>query len=395
MRRKLAPVLALLALALPASALAAPQEGPGTVTIAPDPLVVPATTVGNQGEWLAVDVSYAGEGEAAIDKVTLFGEEGGEFSSNGSDCGTLQSGQHCTAWFALKPTTPGDKQANLEVRFQGERPAELRTISGRSVAPSLSFGPSSHDFGIQRVNRDSVSTSLQLTNSGEAPVQPNNFTIEAENEVFWTGNSDCSTLLAPGASCNLQVWFNPQETRDYASEVRVWANGSSFGAALSGRGGRAIVGPAENPVEFGALEVGSTLVKTIALDNSGDLPGAFFIAVIAGGDAGSFQLLSENCSMIQLMPAQTCTVRVRFQPQEPGPLAARFALFGDEEPPMVFLEGEGLPVAAEGEGAAGPRYAVAPKRKLRKKRFGRNKGIHAPSRRAERRTELRAGAARR
>jgi hypothetical protein len=75
MKNPLALLVALLSLALPASALAAPQEGPGTVTVAPDPLVVPATTVGDQGEWLAVDVSYEGEGEAAIDKVTMFGEE--------------------------------------------------------------------------------------------------------------------------------------------------------------------------------------------------------------------------------------------------------------------------------------------------------------------------------
>ncbi|HZO06682.1 MAG TPA: choice-of-anchor D domain-containing protein [Solirubrobacterales bacterium] len=392
-----ATALVLVSLVLPALALAAPQEGPGTVTIAPDPLVVPATTVGNQGEWLAVDVSYEGEGEAAIDKVSLLGEGAGEFSSNGSDCGILTSGQHCTAWFALKPTTLGTKEATLEVRFQGERPAELRPISGRSVPPQLSFSPASHDFGIQRVNRDSVGNSFQLTNTGEAPVSPNNFEISGDSDVFWTGSSDCWTLLAPGASCSMQVWFGPREVREYAAQLRVWANGEAFTAALSGRGGQAIVGPSTNPVDFGSAAVDSGgVVKTITLSNSGDLGAAYFIAVIAGGDAGSFQLLSESCTMVALMPTDSCSVRVRFDPDEPGPKSARFAMFGDgDDGVMVFLDGEGLAAAPAEAGPASGESAVASSRKGRRKRFGRNKGIHAPSAKAARRSELRAGAARR
>jgi hypothetical protein len=397
MRKPLALLVALLVLALPASAAAAPQEGPGTVTIAPDPLVVPVTTVGNQGEWLAVDVSYEGEGEAAIDKVSLVGAESGEFASNGSNCGTLQSGQQCTAWFALKPSSLGDKSAEVEVRFQGERPAELRPISGRSVPPQLSFSPSEYDFGIQRINRDSVSANFQPTNSGEAPVQPNNFDIQGDTDSLWTGNSDCWMMLAPGASCNVQVWFSPHEMRDYAGLLRVWANGEVFSAALEGRGGRAIVGATENPVGFGGAAIGSTVVKTITMTNSGNLAGGYFIAVIAGGDSGSFKLLSENCTMIALEPAASCSVRVRFEPQEEGSLSARFALFGDDEPPMVQLEGEGLaaePTAATAASSDADPEATAA-RKVRKKRFGRGKGIHSPSRRAERRAELRASAARR
>lgn len=392
---KTLPLLAaLLTLALPAAAQAAPNEGPGTVTVAPDPLVVPATTVGAQGEWLVVDVSYEGEGEAAIDKITIFGEESGEFSANGSDCGTLMSGQHCSAWFALKPTTLGQKQATLEVRFQGDRPAELRTISGRSAPPQLSFAPAAHDFGIQRAGRDSTSVTFQLTNSGEAPVQPNSFDVQGDNSVFWVGTNNCWTLLAPGASCEVQVWFNPNDVREFAGQLRAWVNDSVFTAPLRGRGGRAFLAAAQNPVGFGSLAVGSTAVKTIELSNSGDLPGLYFIAVVAGGDSGSFRLLSESCTMVAVHPGSTCSVRVRFEPQEPGPLAARFALFGDDEPTMVQLEGEGLPAAATDAVRPGFAYETAP-RKLRRKRFGRNKGIHAPSRHAARRSELRAADARR
>lgn len=397
MKKPLALLVALVALALPASAFAAPFEGPGTVTIAPDPLVVPATTVGYQGEWLTVDVSYEGEGEAGVEKIALSGGETSEFSSDGSDCQVLQSGQHCTARFALKPSSLGEKQATLEVTFQNGRPAEQRPISGRSVAPQLSFSPPAHDFGIVRVNRESSQAFMQVTNSGEAPVEVFNFYIQGDTSVFSHGSSSCGSMLAPGQSCSVQVYFSPYDQVDYQAELRASTGGGDyFSAALSGRGGRSVIGPASNPVSFGALPIGSAVVKTITLTNSGDLPGAFFIAVIAGGDVGSFRLLSENCTMIELQPAHSCSVRVRFEPQEPGPLSARYAMFGDsDDGTMVFLEGEGLPAAEAAAKSTASQDAVTSQRKVRKKRFGRNKGIHSPSLHAARRSELRAGAARR
>ncbi|MDX6623172.1 MAG: hypothetical protein QOE75_1104 [Solirubrobacterales bacterium] len=396
MRKSFVLLVALFALALPASALAAPLEGPGTVTIAPDPLVVPATTVGYQGEWLTVDVSYEGDGEAGVEKIALSGGEASEFSADGDSCEVLQSGQHCTARFALKPSSLGEKQATIEVTFQNGRPAEQRPISGHAVPPQLTFSPPAHDFGIVRVNRESAEAFMQVTNSGEAPVQVFNFDVQGDTSVFSHGSSSCSLLLAPGQSCSVRVYFSPYDQVDYQAELRASTGGEHFSATLSGRGGRSVIGPASNPVDFGAATVGSKVVRTITLTNSGDLPGAFFIAVIAGGDVGSFRLLSESCTMIELQPAHSCTVRVRFEPQEPGPLSARFAMFGDsDDGTMVFLEGAGLPAPAAGAESPRAEDAVASQRKVRKKRFGRNKGIHAPNLRPARRSELRAGAARR
>ena len=402
MKKTIALLVALSALLLPSAALAAPTEGAGTITVAPDPLVVPATTVGYQGEWLTVDISYEGEGEAVVDKVVLSGGETSEFSSDGSTCSVLQSGEHCTARFALKPTTLGEKQATIEITFQGTRPAEQRPISGSSVPAQLSFDPAAYDFGIQRANRDNANGMLQVTNSGEAPVQVFNLEIQGDTSVFSYGPHNCSALLAPGQSCSVQIYFSPHDQVEYLGELRAYTGGGDFfSAALSGRGGRAVIGPATNPVGFGALAVGTSLVKTITLTNSGDLPAAFFIAVIAGGDVGSFRLLSENCTMVALEPAASCSVRVRFEPQEAGPLSARFALFGDDEPTMVLLEGEGVasasaPTAVSASAQAAQQVAQPPAtaRKPRNKRFGRNKSIHAVSVKARHHRDLRARATR-
>lgn len=339
-------VLLLTAAALiPARALAAPVEGPGLpLTVAPSPIVVPTTTTGYNGAAIEVQITNPGE-DANIDKVSLEGPEAGEFFTNGSSCGYLGEGQKCGFQLGLKPSSAGLKEATMVVTFQGGRSPESFPVSGEAVEPQFAFSPGSYDFGVQRINRDTVSNYFQLTNTGAAPAQLNNLEIQGDNSVFWTGNSNCwSGPLNPGDSCYVEVYFNPHDHVTYSAQLRAVVNSSVFTAALSGGGGGPIVEALHNPFDFGAFTVGSqSSVRTIEIANSGNLPAAFFIAVIAGGDSGSFRLLDEDCSAAELMPDSTCTAHVRFAPQGPGPKLARFALFGDgDSGTMVFLEGEGV-----------------------------------------------------
>jgi hypothetical protein len=349
-------LLAIVALALPGAALAAPFEGPGTVSASPEPIVLAPTTVGNQSPTQTVQISYEGEGEASVNKVTIEGEEAGEFFSNGSSCGSLASGQSCEAWVGLKPSSIGEKQAFVVISFNGERPTVAFPISGRSVAPQLTFTPSSYDFGLQRINRETISTNFQMTNDGEAEVQLGSLEISGPGQQgFWQGNNSCwGTWLAPGQSCSIQVNFNPNQTGLYEAELRAWANGSVFSAGLEGKGGRAVVETPENPVGFGAAGVGSNgQTRAITLHNSGDLPESFFIGILAGGDAGSFRLIDESCTGAPLMPGGDCTAHVRFTPEGPGQKTAHLAFFGDGEGGvLVQVSGEGvLPVASISPGS--------------------------------------------
>jgi hypothetical protein len=339
-------VLALLV--APASALAAPlPEGSDPVlTISPSPAVLPTTTVGNQSQSIELQLHNESGEEAAIDKVWLEGEDAGDFSLSSTTCGgtTVLPGMYCSAWVALKANSVGLKKTTLRVSFQAGRPEQGFEVSGSSVAPQLTFSPPSYDFGMQRVY-ETRNNYLQVVNSGEATVQLNNFEVNGGSGAFWTGNSDCfSHQLEPGQSCNVEVSFSPQDAVAYAAELRATTNGYGFTAALSGTGGRAVIEATPNPAEFGALTVGaSSAAQTITITNSGNIPAGFFIGIVAGGDSASFQLVSENCTGAELMPAANCTAHVRFRPQDAGPKAAYMAFFGDNDGgAMVGLKGEGI-----------------------------------------------------
>ncbi|MFN8218285.1 MAG: choice-of-anchor D domain-containing protein [Solirubrobacterales bacterium] len=352
--KRIAPlVLVLIALlvgaALPASAAAAPEEGNGTLSISPSPTVLETTTAGQQSNPQPVTLTYEGEGMVYIEGLDVVGGEAGEFLLQGSNCGGLGEGASCQVWLGLKPASPGEKHAELVVKF-GTRPAATFEISGTAVEPSLGFSPAGHDFGLWRINRETAFENFTVSNTGQALVQVNNDEITGPgHDAFWISGQDCSgRSLAPGESCWVQVAFNPHQRQAYEASLRVWVNGASFDAALAGQGGAARVETPENPVDLGAATVGGTgEVRAITLENTGDLPETFFIGVLAGGDAASFELLDENCTLVSLAPGASCTAHVRFAPRSAGRKAARLAFFGDGEGgTMVQVEGDGVAASA-------------------------------------------------
>jgi len=212
--------------------------------------------------------------------------------------------------------------------------------------PQLAFEPGSYDFGLQQANSNASQAYLQLRNNGEgvAPVYSLEITGPGSSS-FWVGQSDCyGKNLNPNETCSVQVNFNPNDAAAYEAQLRAGSEGgTSFSADLSGEGGRARIGPVTDPTSFGAVPVGSAgVTKAIEITNRGNFPGAAFIAVIAGGAIGSFQLLDENCTGIPLSPEASCSLLVNFQPLSTGVKTARLGLFGDSDGgTQIILTGVG------------------------------------------------------
>lgn len=251
--------------------------------------------------------------------------------------------------------------------------------------PQLAFEPGSYDFGLQRTNSNAGQAYLQLRNNGVAVAPIYSLEIAGPGSgSFWIGPSNCyGANLNPGETCSVQVNFNPNDAIAYQAQLRAGSEGdTSFSAGLSGEGGRAAIGPAADPTNFGAIAVGSAgVTRAIELTNRGNYPGAAFIAVIAGGAVGSFHLLDENCTGIPLSPDASCTLLVNFRPLSSGVKTARLGLFGDSDGgSQITLTGIGVdpeavagPVSASEAGAvaAGPRHRrrAKPGRHIRRGRL--------------------------
>ncbi len=353
MNKFLAALIALFALVLPAAAAAAPS-----LVVTPDPVVVPTTTVGSSSAMIEVELRNDEAEAANVEAVSLSGEDAGQYVLQGSNCGTMNEGETCQVWFWFAPGSEGTKTATLEVSVQ-ERPIQQIVLTAAAVPARLSWSPESEDFGLQSVN-GGAERYFQLQNAGDAPVQFTGLQFTGpDSGSFWTSDNSCWSfpggIIEPGQSCWVRVYFQPHETRPYEAELVASASGAEFGLPLRGEGGRAELVAESNPYDFGSAGVGTAgALRTITLTNQGNLPGAFFIAVVAGGDSGSFELIDEDCSGFEpVKPGASCSVGVRFKPQSAGAKTARLALFGEDDGgTMVMLQGEGL-AAQVGLSAAG------------------------------------------
>lgn len=340
-------LLALSALASPASSLAAPPEGGGPrLTLSPSPATLPTTTIGNQSQTEEFVVVNEGEAEAWIEKTLISGDNAGEFNLGGSSCSgaSLQPGQQCAVWLSFMPGNAGERHAAIALQLNGS-PEQSFEISAIGARARFSFQPDSHDFGLQPIHSESQRTTFTIENDGAAAAQVGSLNFSGNSNGFWFGTSDCwGRWMAPGETCSLEVDFGPGDVGLYATQVQLYSSGENFYADVTGEGGRPIVEAFPNPADFGAATVGSaSAIQTIVVHNSGNVPTAFFIGIVAGGDAGSFQLLDESCSGAPLMPAGNCVAHIRFTPQSVGPKVARLAFFGDSEGgTMVTLSGEGV-----------------------------------------------------
>ncbi|HEX4731492.1 MAG TPA: choice-of-anchor D domain-containing protein [Solirubrobacterales bacterium] len=322
-------------------------EGTGLrqeVTLSPSPLVFPTTTRNMSSEK---QLTIANQSDVA---VTIFGTnfEGpgaGAFGTNGSDCaGTLGVGSTCKIDVRFSPQSEGEQRAFLHINAEGPGGGPIVELQGLGAAPELSFEPGSFDFGLAPTNEGGERTRLVLRNVGPAPTQVG-IETSGGSGAFSIGESDCwGATLAVGGTCSVQVYFRPNETGPYAGVVRATSAGISFDAELTGRGGQAVLSSSPNPLDFGSAVVGSRSgPRTVTIENSGDLAGGFFIAVISGGDSASFQLIEENCTGTPIAPGGKCQAVVRFQPTGAGLRRATLGMFGDSEGgQQIALSGAGV-----------------------------------------------------
>lgn len=241
-------LLALLSCALlPAAASAAPEGEAPTLEVSPPGGEFEKTTAGFQSPAREFTLSNPGPEPVWIENAYIEGADSGQFYVQSSNCGGSWEG--CSLRIVFSPSSTGVKTA--DVRIQADGFAEQTfPISGEAVAPQLSLEPAVTDFGTQWVYRGTERT-VRVRNSGEARLGISGINVGGpDTHAFWNGNSDCWSLpegwLEPGASCDVSVYFQPDDVRDFEASLRVSVNGTSFDAVLRGSGGRAVIEPEVN-----------------------------------------------------------------------------------------------------------------------------------------------------
>jgi hypothetical protein len=236
-------------------------------------------------------------------------------------------------------------------------------------AASMSFDPSSYDFGTKVPGTGpSPPKAFTLTNTGEFSLSVNYAAIAwapqeyGDPEVFTITSNDCGTLV-PGASCTIEVVFNPflpgpkwgtlsvaapfSEYCDPRHETCQPGNISAQ-ARMTGTARTISLSPAS--LTFLPLEAGTrpSPPRTVTVTNEGELDVKIFNVMLANyqhSNANQFRIVGGSCGAnVVLTPQGTCTVEVAFSPSTPGGLSADLGILDNAAGGEQFapLEGEGV-----------------------------------------------------
>jgi hypothetical protein len=295
---------------------------PPTDSLIPNSLTFPNTAEGQLSPVQTVTVTNTGD----LPLTSILFSVNGEFviagSSTGSSTGTCTStlAPHASCGINVQfaPTQLGSLVGTLTVSDS------LRTqtvpLSGVGVQPpALGVNPASLTFPSQQPLVASAPQSVTVTNTGGASLVGLNSQITgAPMGVFSISASSCGATLAAGASCVVQVVFNPQTTGGSAATLNISSSSPGVAAVNVGLGGTSQtvsglnVAPAM--LSFGAvLPGGTSTAQMVTISNSSTFAASVLTVAVSQG----FSWTQYTCTG-SLAPAASCTVGVSFAPTVSG-----------------------------------------------------------------------------
>jgi hypothetical protein len=189
--------------------------------------------------------------------------------------------------------------------------AHSNTVSILVQAPVVTLSSTNLAFGNQNVGSMSNPMSSTLTNTGSATLDISAISITGTNAGDFPMNNNCGSTLTPGASCTINVTFDPSAPGMQTASVSITDNapGSPQMIALSGTG----VAPAVtlNPTSliFGNQLLGTTSpAQTVTLTNSGTET----LTITSIAISGNF--LQTNTCGTSVDVGASCTISVTFKP---------------------------------------------------------------------------------
>ncbi len=218
---------------------------------------------------------------------------------------------NCWLGIQFLPTTAGTQDASLALASTASGNPYTLSLSGNGLPlTGLLLTPTQQDFGPVAIHSSSSPTIFTLTNltptsvNLSAPSLTNDFALS----TAITGGPTCGGLLAPNASCFLQIVYVPTGTGPASGTLTIASETATATAALTGYGSPD-PGLSLNPTALVFRNVPDPIAtqQTITLTNTG----LYNLQIATPTSSSSFQS-TTTCST--LLPGATCTITVTFLP---------------------------------------------------------------------------------
>ena len=234
----------LILVAIPALAAAAPAEGEEPV--APQLAFEPGSydfglhEVNRETSQNYFQLRNVGSVPAPVYSLEIVGPGSGAFWTGNSDCfgRTLEPGETCSVQVNFNPYNVAEFMAQLRVT-SAEGTSFSAGLSGEGGRPELAAATNPTNFGSVPIESGGVTRTIDITNNGNMPGGAFIAVISGGAVgSFHLLDENCTGIpLSPGATCNLQINFDPISTG--AKTARLFLAGDGEGGAqitLTGMG---------------------------------------------------------------------------------------------------------------------------------------------------------------
>src|ERR1039458_8029550 len=126
-----------------------------------------------------------------------------------SHCGTpLKIGKSCTVAVTFLANADGLQTATLNITDNTAGSPQQVSLTGTVIDPVAQFSPTKLAFGTKGVNT-STTLPVQLTNTGQTPLNIGGIAITGTNSGEFTQANNCPAVLPPATNCTISVTFAP------------------------------------------------------------------------------------------------------------------------------------------------------------------------------------------
>jgi hypothetical protein len=299
----------------------------------------PAVFYATTGESDNVGVQdFNGDGNVDIVVGVSLPQGLDEFLGNGD--GTFRSPQ-----FVSTPP-PG---APVIGDFNGDHRLDLVLLAGvpSGIATMLNTGvvdisPTTPVvFPVQLIHTSSAEEAVTLSNTGATPVSITS--VKVTGQFHLGSGSTCSSSIGPGASCVINMIFQPRSEGAHAGLITLVDSASSKPQVveLSGSGTNIKISPVA--LNFGSQKVGTkSAPQVVTATNNGSASLTYDSISIGGSNKEAFSE-TNDCSGRSIPPGGSCEVKVTFHPAKIGSLSAALYInpSGQVSPNPVTLTGTG------------------------------------------------------
>lgn len=189
-----------------------------------------------------------------------------------------------------------------------EKLLEFSLFELTSSGGSAELTPAAIDFGTQPIGFPTASKAFSWKNNSTFPASVTLLTATGD---FSIASNNCAPVPA-GATCTINVVFTPTVVGARTGVLTVGSSGSSLTAALTGTGIPDLI-LSSGALDFGSMDVGVSLTKSVSVTNNAPGP----VAVPPFVTSGDY---SVGTSCGATVPANgVCAINITFKPAAAGP----------------------------------------------------------------------------